>query len=308
EQVAAFAGYGFNQGHATAYADVSYRSAYLKTHYPAEFLCARLADHGGFHHPAVYMAEARRLGIAVRPPHVNFSGRKFTLTVGEMGDERLETAQSPIAHRPSPILWLGLGQVRDVRRESVKGIVRARPFTSLADLLARVPLQTKEIRHLIQCGALDGLGDSRAGMLAQAEEILRAGSALQMAFDFARARPEPDSAAQRLAWETHLLGLPISVHPLALAAGQIGRTLPIRRLAESRGQLVSIAGARLPGWTGGKGYFLDDGDDFVIVQGLEKGALPVGEVVVVDGRYRHDEWGAAWFQATSVRTVTNSLL
>ncbi|MBK6326489.1 MAG: DNA polymerase III subunit alpha [Chloroflexi bacterium] len=308
EQVAAFAGYGFNQGHATAYADVSYRSAYLKTHYPAEFLCARLADHGGFHHPAVYMAEARRLGIAVRPPHVNFSGRKFTLTVGEMGNERLETAQSPIAHRQSPILWLGLGQVRDVRRESVKGIVRARPFTSLADLLARVPLQTKEIRHLIQCGALDGLGDSRAGMLAQAEEILRAGSALQMAFDFARARPEPESAAQRLAWETHLLGLPISVHPLALAAGQIGRTLPIRRLAESRGQLVSIAGARLPGWTGGKGYFLDDGDDFVIVQGLEKGALPVGEVVVVDGRYRHDEWGAAWFQATSVRTVTNSLL
>ena len=57
-----FAGYGFNQGHATAYADVSFRSAYLKAHYPAEFLCARLADHGGFHHPAIYMAEAVRLG------------------------------------------------------------------------------------------------------------------------------------------------------------------------------------------------------------------------------------------------------
>ncbi|MCA9936526.1 MAG: DNA polymerase III subunit alpha, partial [Anaerolineales bacterium] len=79
EQVMAFAGYGFNQGHATAYADVSYRSAYLKAHYPAEFLRARLMDHGGFHHPAIYMAEARRLGIAVRPPHVNVSGRKVTL-------------------------------------------------------------------------------------------------------------------------------------------------------------------------------------------------------------------------------------
>ena len=76
----AFAGYGFNQGHATAYADVSYRSAYLKTHYPAEFLRARLMDHGGFHHPAIYIAEARRLGFLVRPPHVNFSGRKMTLT------------------------------------------------------------------------------------------------------------------------------------------------------------------------------------------------------------------------------------
>ncbi len=74
DQVIPFAGYGFNQGHATAYADVSFRSAYLKAHYPAEFLCARLADYGGFHHPAVYIAEAVRLGFAVRPPHVNFSG------------------------------------------------------------------------------------------------------------------------------------------------------------------------------------------------------------------------------------------
>jgi len=300
EQVAAFAGYGFNQGHATAYADVSYRSAYLKTHYPAEFLCARLADHGGFHHPAVYMAEARRLGIPVRPPHVNFSGRKFTLAAG--GGDLGTGAKQSLA------LWLGLGQVRELRRESVKAIVGARPFTSLADLLELVSLQSKEAAHLIQCGALDGLGESRAALLAEAEEILRAGSARQMAFSFARTSPEPESAAQRLAWETHLLGLPVSVHPLALAAGQIDHTVPIRRLRESRGQLVSVAGARLPGWTGGKGYFLDDGDDFVIVQGAEKGALVVGEVVVIDGRYRHDEYGVDWFQATAVRTVAHSLV
>jgi DNA-directed DNA polymerase III PolC len=78
EQVEPFAGYGFNQGHATAYADVSYRSAYLKAHWPAAFLAARLANWGGFHHPAIYIAEARRLGIAVRPPHVNFSDGEFT--------------------------------------------------------------------------------------------------------------------------------------------------------------------------------------------------------------------------------------
>lgn len=307
EQVAAFAGYGFNQGHATAYADVSYRSAYLKSHYPAEFLCARLADHGGFHHPAVYMAEARRLGIPVYPPHVNVSGRKFTL--GKIEDERLkiEDVIRPIFNLQSFSLWLGLGQVRDLRRESVKAIVRARPFTSLADLLERVPLHAKEITHLIQCGALDGLGESRAALLAEAEEILRAGNALQMTFAFARATPEPESPAQRLAWETHLLGLPISVHPLELTAVQTNHTLPIRRLPESQGKLVRIAGARLPGWTGGKGYFLDDGDDFVIVQGLEKGALPVGEGVVLDGRYRRDEWGAAWFQATGVEKIELSI-
>ena len=61
----AFAGYGFNQGHATAYAEVSYRMAYLKAHWPAAFLCARLAERGGFHHPAVYMAEAVRRGGGV---------------------------------------------------------------------------------------------------------------------------------------------------------------------------------------------------------------------------------------------------
>ncbi|MBK8984984.1 MAG: DNA polymerase III subunit alpha [Chloroflexi bacterium] len=298
EQVAAFAGYGFNQGHATAYADVSYRSAYLKTHFPAEFLCARLADHGGFHHPAVYMAEARRLGIPVRPPHVNMSGRKVTLT-----ELPILNPQSSIVHPPSPILWLGLGQVRDVRRESVKGIVAARPFSSLADLLERVSLHAKEVSHLIQCGALDGLGESRAALLAEAEAIGWAGSARQMAFAFARATPAPESAAQRLEWETHLLGLPISVHPLDLFAGQIERALPIRRLPQSRGQLVRIAGARLPGWTGGKGYFLDDGDDFVVVQGVERGDLPVGVAVVLDGRYRHDEWGTAWFQAAAVQKL-----
>ena len=88
----AFAGYGFNQGHATAYADVSYRSAYLKAHWPAEFLCARLADYGGFHHPAIYMAEAIRLGIAVRPPHVNDSDAVFSLTKARSTECRLRTA------------------------------------------------------------------------------------------------------------------------------------------------------------------------------------------------------------------------
>ena len=114
DQVMPFAGYGFNQGHATAYADVSFRSAYLKAHFPAEFLCARLADHGGFHHPAIYMAEAVRLGFAVRPPHVNFSGEAFSLTNDERrmtmeGRPRCQTASlrlPSVVHRPrSSWVW-----------------------------------------------------------------------------------------------------------------------------------------------------------------------------------------------------------
>lgn len=66
EQVVAFSGYGFNQGHATAYADVSYRLAYLKVHWPAELLCARLVNHGGFHHQAIYKVTPADLGRQAR--------------------------------------------------------------------------------------------------------------------------------------------------------------------------------------------------------------------------------------------------
>ncbi len=288
EQVLAFAGYGFNQGHATAYADVSYRSAYLKTHYPAEFLRARLMDHGGFHHPAIYIAEARRLGFAVNPPHVNFSERKMTLTQQSTGNSQQQTANNQ-----PPTFWLGLGQVRHLRRQSVKRIVGERPFTTLRDLLTRVPLQTKEIRYLIQCGALDGLGESRAALLAEAESIGRGGSARQMAFNFAGATAvTPEDAAQRLEWEMHILGMPISVTPLDLHPRV--KNMPIRDLPQTRGKRVTVTGYRLPGWTGGKGWFLCDGDSFIITQSNKKPSL--WEEVAVNGRYRTDEWGGGWFQ------------
>jgi DNA polymerase III subunit alpha len=200
EQVAAFAGYGFNQGHATAYAAVSYQSAYLKAHYPAVFLWARLVNAGGFFHPAVYLAEAVRLGCLVRPPHVNASGRRFTLTKED----------------GVPTLWMGLGRVRDLRRNAIRAILRERRSSSVRDLAVRVPLQEKELRHLIQCGALDGLGASRAAMLAEAGEMARAGSALQMAFAFGAPDVPAETPAERLTWEQRILGQPVSVHPLAL--------------------------------------------------------------------------------------------
>jgi DNA-directed DNA polymerase III PolC len=289
EQVMAFAGYGFNQGHATAYADVSYRSAYLKRHYPAEFLSARLMDRGGYHHPAIYMAEARRLGLRVRPPHVNVSGRKLTLTPGDAtrGEE-------------GATFWLGLGQVRDLRKRSIGAIVAQRPFESLADLLERVPMQAKEINHLIQCGGLDGLAANRMALLAELAEILRAGSARQMAFAFME-RPvvTPEGAGQRLRWEQQLLGMPVSVFPTELV--EMGAGTPLRQLPQLLGEPVRVVGARLPGWTGGKGWFLSDGDSFIIARGGER--PDVWQPVALRGRYRSDEWGGGWFQVESGRQV-----
>ncbi len=244
EQILPFSGYGFNQGHATAYADVSYRCAYMKAHYPAEFLAARLQDWGGFHHPAIYMSEAVRLGIPVRPPHVNYSGTKFTLAVerpgyaekpgfsekpGFLGAQPTREEKPGFSQKPGFLgaLYMGLGQVRDLRDSAAEAIAAERtraggrgPYADLRDLLARVDLQPKELDHLIRCGALDGLGEagSRSELLAEAELLRRRGGIEQLAFDFARPQPPAETMARRWEWEQELLGLPVSAlgDPLAL--------------------------------------------------------------------------------------------
>lgn len=304
EQVIAFAGYGFNQGHATAYAGVSYRMAYLKAHWPAEYLCARLADRGGYHHPAIYMAEATCLGIQVRPPHVNHSDHRFTLSFEEDGE-----------HAPAPVLWMGLGQVRDLRRKSTRAIVEQRehaPFASLRDLIARVPLRDRELTHLVQCGALDGLGENRAVLLAEAESIARAGSAYQIAFSFAEgSTAAPETSSQRMRWEQHILGLPVSVHPLSTVTDGLEDATPLRKLPELPNRMVKVAGARLPGWTGGKGFFFSDGATFINVK-MDEVALANREKpsawrpLHLRGRWRVDEWGSGWFQAEDINDLMQS--
>ncbi len=349
DQVLPFAGYGFNQGHATAYADVSYRSTYMRVHYPAPFFAARLANFGGYHHPAVYMAEARRLGIPIYPPHVNHSGRKFTLEVGvgrekrerkerrERGETReleelkvreeeengehelaewMPTGQQaehpgfpPFPQFPSasPSLWMGLSQVRDLRRATVRAILserRRRPFRSLRDLLNRVDLQAKEALHLVQCGALDGLGASRAEMLVQLDDVRRAGSVLQASFDFDSGPVVEETDAQRLAWEMHLLGWPVSVTPLDALEELPAERVDLASLPQMTGQLVSVIGYRLPGWTGGKGFFLADGHTYVIAIGDELQPNPrPWQPLHVTGRWRSDQYGTAWFIASGWTTL-----
>jgi len=304
-QIVPFAGYGFNQGHATAYADVAWRMAFLKAHWPAEFLCARLADAGGFHHPAVYIAEAERLGIAVRPPHVNQSGEAFTLSYEYDIEEDLETGffrKNPVSERP--VLWMGLGAVRDLRRASVAAVVAEReraPFSGPADLLARAGLSLKEMGNLVRCGALDGLGESRAAMLDATGAAGRAGSPNQMRFDFADVSAvQSETAVDRLSWEMEILGRPASVHPLELVRRDKD-DLGVRRLRETRGRLATALVVRIPGWPGGAGFFMGDGDDFAIARPVkaladEKTRRPTWQPLRLSGRWRVDEWGGGWFE------------
>jgi DNA polymerase-3 subunit alpha len=300
EQVVAFAGYGFNQGHATAYAGVSYRSAYLKAHWPAEFLCSRLAGMGGYHHPAIYIAEALRLGIRVRPPHINHSCRRFTVSYEE-GEGK----------KPIPVLWMGLDQVRDLRRKSIETIRSQRSgglYTGLEDLITRVSLQDREVKNLIQCGALDGLGESRTALLDEAENVVRAGTAYQQVFSFAVASiTPPETPVQRMKWEQHILGLPVSVHPIDTIEIPEDVT-PLSRLPEFINSRVVVIGTRLPGWTGGKGFFFSDGKTFVNVI-MDQDAManrekpPVWTLFRLSGRWRVDEWGSGWFQADEMEEI-----
>jgi DNA polymerase III alpha subunit len=206
----------------------------------------------------------------------------------------------------APSLWMGLGQVRDLRRASQKGIVHAReehPFADLRDLLRRVELQPKEVTHLIQCGALDGLGEHRAALLAEAGEVARAGSARQLAL-FATGGPAlpPETPAERLACEHKLLGLPVSVQPVDLLGLVPAGILTVRALPDSRGQRVTVRAQRLPGWTGGQGVFIGDGESYVIAR-LPRGqkGLAVWHAGLWTGRWRTDQWGGGGVEVESVK-------
>jgi len=96
EMMAAFSGYGFPKAHAASYSLVAWRSAWCKAHFPAEFMAAVLANWGGYYSQRVYMSEARRMGLAVRPPHINHSKREFSACYPD----------------GSPVLYMGLDQVR----------------------------------------------------------------------------------------------------------------------------------------------------------------------------------------------------
>jgi len=289
EQVAAFSGYGFNQGHATAYADVSYRSAYLKTHYPAAFFAARLRDWGGYHHPAVYMAEAQRLGIGLRLPHVNHSLGRVSLA--------WEAEQ--------PVIWLGLNLIRDLRKQAAARLVAERrraPFVDLRDLLERAPLQNKEIEHLIQGGALDGLGENRAALLAEAG-VAGNDRARQMTFNFVREPVIAESWRQRWLWEQRIVGYPWSALRgwLPELASQGPPSVPLRAVHIAE-RSVDVLAVRLPGWGRGA-YYLWDGESWAMAKNVAGLKTPPQWAPATFRVRREQERRMAWLRVEQIEIL-----
>ncbi len=220
-QIKTFGRYGFNKSHSVAYSILSFRTAWLKTHYPAEFMAALLSSEIGDTDKVVgYINETRELGLEVLPPSVNESGLKFTVTSESQ-------------------MRFGLGAVRNVGRGAIESIIDGRasgPYETPTDFCDRIDLRLcnkRVIESLIAAGALDHLGDHRAQLLAalelalseaqvrQAEREAGQGSLFGDPTESAVSNAPvalPDvpqwSEAERLAREKEVIGFFISGHPL----------------------------------------------------------------------------------------------
>jgi DNA polymerase-3 subunit alpha len=225
-QMEEFAEYGFNKSHSAAYAMVAYRTAYLKAHYPVEFMAALLTSEMDDTDKIMkYIGECRDMGIEVTPPHVNESGLDFSVS----GD----------------VIRFGLKAVKNVGESAIESIIEAKetdgPFTSLFDFARRVDLRRvnkRVVESLIKCGAFDCFGRSRARMMAALDRAMETGQVHQenlrrgqmSMFDHIRAKDSetglspdfeedypnvPDWSDQvTLTGEKECLGFYITGHPL----------------------------------------------------------------------------------------------
>lgn len=226
DMMAAFAGYGFPKAHAASYAVAAWRSAWCKAHHPALFMAAVLANWGGYYSQRVYLTEARRLGLTLRPPHVNHSRHEFTV----------------VMHHQTPTLYMGLNQVRELTRRTITGIERGRPFRSLDDFLTRVDPRPVEAEHLARVDAFAGLINPQ-----RARERLKGGWSAGQPGLFETFEPAGDdlrSLMERVTDEEEILGAAVSAHPLELAAGRYGEALTTVQAAARTGETVKVAAMR----------------------------------------------------------------
>ncbi len=228
EMMAAFAGYGFPKAHAASYARVAWRSAWCKSYFPAEFMAAVLANWGGYYSQRVYLSEARRLGLSVRPPQVNHAGSNFS--VGQVNGQKM--------------LFMGLDQVKDLTHRSIERILRNRPFTSLDDFLTRADPRPLEAESLARVGALEGLG-SIPSILRRLQGGGWKSGQLSL-FSWNEAEGPDWSIEQKMTAQQELLGISLEANPLELLADKISASGAISTLeaAGHIGERVTVAGIR----------------------------------------------------------------
>ena len=240
DEIVDFANYAFNKAHAVCYALIAYQTAYLKCHYPRQYMAALMTSVlDSATKISEYIAECRQLGIAVLPPDINESEDHFTVVEGG--------------------IRFGLAAVKNIGRGFIRLVVAERtengPFRDLEDLCSRLygsDLNKRALENLIKCGALDGFGLRRSQLLAIFEQVSDAvASARRKNLDGQMGMFELDGAPQTqtiqvpdlpelsrqelMAYEKETTGLYLTGHPMDEYREQLrgNRVAPLGEILES---------------------------------------------------------------------------
>ena len=249
DEMAEFAKYAFNKSHAACYAVVSYRTAYLKAYYPAEFMAATLNSYlGNLDKAPQYIDECKRLGIQILKPDINKSFENFTVEIENVEKEK-KTGK----------IRFGLGAIKNVGTVPVENIVKERQengeyksFIDFCERIADTQVNKKCIESLIKAGVFDEFEQTRATLLASFETIMdtiqsgkKKGFSGQVSmFDIGTEQEKEEREKQKyqfkeqeelperelLSMEKEMLGIYISGHPLENFREQIMHTTNISSL------------------------------------------------------------------------------
>jgi len=252
DQVAKFAGYGFNKAHAAGYALIAYQTGFLKANYPVAFFAASMTlDLGNTDKLNTFRQELDRLGIRLLSPDINRSGAEFTVEALPDGGRAIRYA---------------LGAIKGVGVEAMKTLVAERerggPFKDVFDVVRRVDPRTlnkRQMESLVRAGAFDALEPNRGRLFAGIDAVLRYGHAAAAERDSgqtslfgggsAGAQPPPLPRAddwdpmERLREEFDAIGFYLSAHPIeSRSVRRVGAMLYRQLETERRSGMIKLAG------------------------------------------------------------------
>jgi error-prone DNA polymerase len=246
DKLVGFSGFGFPKSHAAAFGLLAYQSAWLRHHYPAEFLCALLNEQPmGFYPPASLVRDAQRRGVEVRPPDINRSAARCALDVGDV-------------EGVAPAVRVGLAYVASVGKDDAEAVVAERErgglFQNVGDLARRAPVSRGELEALVRGGACDAFGRRRdllweLGLATRPRSVEGTqGEAKQLPLSLSPTVETPElrdlTRWERMLADYRETGLSVGVHPLTLLRSHLpAGTLSSAELHEApHGSQVAFAG------------------------------------------------------------------
>jgi DNA polymerase-3 subunit alpha/error-prone DNA polymerase len=236
-----FSGYSFCKPHSASYARVSFQAAYLKTHYPAQFMAAVISNQGGFYSTFAYVSEARRMGVEILPPNVNKSDIRWKGRAGAMR-----------------VGWVSIKGLSTHTQRRIVAQRKSTPYHDIMDFLERVQPDDAEARSLIHAGAFDSLHpkENRTSLLwelacRQKSRSKRSGAGDLFSVRSAISKPSfpPENETERLRHEFAVLGFLCDRHPMVLYAHALKKQKIVKAgdLHRFIGRQVRIAGLLITG-------------------------------------------------------------